>query len=284
MAAAQTGAKKHERGIGMNSREVVRATLDLAGPERVARFFNDPDLFWIACSARTYATDWRRTPSGDWERLDEFGNIWGRLETFTKGEVVKGVLNDWAALDAYRFPDFSKPEDYDVVRKARAETPDKWIIGSLYGFAFSIARKMRKLEQYLLDLLVERERIRELHDRIDAYLETMIRNHAAAGADAVMIWEDWGTQTQLLISPALWLEEFFPRFRKLCAMAHECGLKVFMHSCGEIRAIIPHLIEAGIDLLQFDQPDLHGIDALAEYQKRHKITFWCPVDIQRTLQ
>ena len=44
------------------------------------------------------------------------------------------------------------------------------------------------------------------------------------------------------------------------------------------------LIDAGIDLLQFDQPDLHGIDTLAGYQDRARITFWCPVDIQTTLQ
>jgi hypothetical protein len=55
-----------------------------------------------------------------------------------------------------------------------------------------------------------------------------------------------------------------------------------MHSCGKITAIIPDLIAAGIDLLQFDQPTLHGIDVLAQFKGR--ITFWCPVDIQKTLQ
>jgi hypothetical protein len=57
-----------------------------------------------------------------------------------------------------------------------------------------------------------------------------------------------------------------------------------MHSCGRIGAIVPGLMEAGVDLLQFDQPDLHGIEQLAAHQKRGKITFWCPVDIQKTLQ
>ncbi|NOY07310.1 MAG: hypothetical protein GXP33_00500, partial [Spirochaetes bacterium] len=60
--------------------------------------------------------------------------------------------------------------------------------------------------------------------------------------------------------------------------------KVFMHSCGNIGAIIPGLIKAGIDVLQFDQPDLHGIDNLAAYQEKSRITFWRPVDIQKTLQ
>jgi hypothetical protein len=57
-----------------------------------------------------------------------------------------------------------------------------------------------------------------------------------------------------------------------------------MHSCGQIEAIVPGLMEAGISLLQFDQPALHGIDTLAQHQQSGRITFWCPVDIQTTLQ
>ena len=115
-------------------------------------------------------------------------------------------------------------------------------------------------------------------------IEDMIRNYAITGVDAVMFWEDWGTQQQTLVSPKVWKEEFFPRFKKLCGIAHDLGIKVFMHSCGKIEAIVPSLIEAGVDVLQLDQPDLHGIDRLAAHQDRGRITFWCPVDIQKTLQ
>ena len=113
---------------------------------------------------------------------------------------------------------------------------------------------------------------------------SMRRAFSEAGADSVMFPEDWGTQRQTLIRPELWYDEFFPRFRRLCGIAHELGIKVFMHSCGQIGAIVPGLMQAGIDVLQFDQPDLHGIDTLAGHQQRGSITFWCPVDIQHTLQ
>lgn len=268
----------------MKPREIVQHTLDFEGPERVARSFGEGDFAGGRCTARTYATDWQSVSPGRSERTDEWGNRWGRIDDVSKGEVIRGALESLDDLDAYVFPDFSRPADYRPVREARAAHPHKWILGSLPGFAFNIARKMRKLDRYLVDIMLERERIRGLHDRIDALLSDMIRNHAAAGADGVMFCEDWGTQTQTLVSPALWREEFFPRFRKLCGMAHEAGMRVFMHSCGQIEGIVPGLIEAGIDVLQFDQPDLHGIDTLAAHQETARITFWCPVDIQRTLQ
>jgi len=54
---------------------------------------------------------------------------------------------------------------------------------------------------------------------------------------------------------------------------------------------IPHVVtdltslcQMEIDALQFDQPDLHELDTLASHQTLGKITFWCPVDIQKTLQ
>jgi len=268
----------------MTPKEIVRRTLEFSEPERVARSFGESDFIRALCSVKTHATEWKETGGGRWEKRDEWGNIWGRVDPTSKGEVVRGVLKDISAMDSYEFPDYSRPEDYLCISEKRAENPDRWLLGLVPGFAFNIARKMFELDQYLMNLLLEKERMHELHDRIDLLVESMIRNYAAAGVDGIMFGEDWGTQDATLISPDLWLEEFFPRFKKLCGIAHELGIKVFMHSCGKIEAIVPGLIEAGIDVLQFDQPDLHGIDMLAAYRQKGNITFWCPVDVQKTLQ
>ena len=268
----------------MTSREIVRRTLDYDDPERVARSFGQSDLKWVGNGVETHATDWREVGGGRWERTDEWGNLWARIDETSKGEVVQGVLDGLGDMDSYAFPDHSRPEDYAVTKEQRDVAPNQWVMGGIHGFAFNIARKMRRLDQYLMDLVLERDRMHELHDRIDEMVADMIRNYAAVGVDAVMFCEDWGTQDRTLISPEMWYEEFFPRFQRLCGLAHGLDIKVFMHSCGQIEAIVPGLMDAGIDLLQFDQPDLHGIDTLAAHQARGKITFWCPVDIQRTLQ
>ncbi len=268
----------------MTSREIVRHTLDYDNPERVARSFEDSDFYRVSCSVKTHATDWKDMGGSRWERADEWGNLWARVDSTSKGEVIRGVLEDIAEINTYEFPNYSQPKDYINVKQQREKNLHKWLIGSMPGFTFNIARKMRKLDQYLMDLIVEKDRMHGLHDRIDVMLEDMIRNYALTGVDCIMFPEDWGIQNQTLISPEMWREEFFPRFVKLCGIAHELGVRVFMHSCGQIEAIVPGLIEAGIDVLQFDQPDLHEIDNLARHQQRSNITFWCPVDIQTTLQ
>lgn len=268
----------------MTSREIVQRTIDYENPERVARSFSNSDICGAGCSAATHATKWQEVGNGRWKRTDEWGNTWARVDSTSKGEVTRGVLEDISSLDTYEFPDYSRPEDYAGVVRRRSEVPDQWLNGGIPGFSFNIARKMRKLDQYLMDLVLDADRMHALHDRIDIMVEDMIRNYAAAGVDGVMFCEDWGTQSQTLISPDMWRKEFFPRFKKLCGIAHDLGIKVFMHSCGQIEAIVPGLMEAGIDVLQFDQPDLHGIDVLASHQETGNMTFWCPVDIQKTLQ
>ena len=41
-------------------------------------------------------------------------------------------------------------------------------------------------------------------------------------------------------------------------------------------------MDLGMDVFQFDQPELNDLDLLASFSDR--VTYWCPVDIQRTLQ
>lgn len=268
----------------MTSREIVARTLAFEGPDRVARSFPPSDFVSASPVMHHPQGEWRRVDGREWRRIDEWGNVWGRVDETSKGEIVQGALTDLDDVETFPLPDFSDPQAYEAAAEKFAAHADLWHVGGIHGFSFSVARKLRRMEQYLVDLLLDRERIAILHDRIDDQIEAQMAGMRQAGADSIMIAEDWGTQLAMLISPDLWREEFKPRFARLCASAHALGLKAFMHSCGRMTAIIPDLIEAGVDLLQFDQPALHGIDTLAAFQELGTITFWCPVDIQTTLQ
>jgi uroporphyrinogen decarboxylase len=268
----------------MNSREIVKRTLEFNCPARVAHSFEPSDFVIAILKIPSPQGEWHKNHNDQWERVDEWGNVWGRADETSKGQVVKGVLDDWRAVKTFPMPDFSDPALYDTARATFAAHPDKWRVGGIHGLTFSVARKIRRLEQYLEDLLVAPEVIRILHDRVDEQIRAQILRFSEVGADSIMFWEDWGTQQQTLISPRLWRQEFKPRFVELVAYAHALNLSVIMHSCGKIAAIVPDLIECGIDVFQFDQPRIHGIDVLQAYQDRHRVTFWCPVDIQTTLQ
>ena len=272
----------------MTSHQIVHRTLTFSHPGRLAMALPDPypnDL----CHAGPGpdpdhpATGWEQVSPERWERTDEWGNLWRRVEDRSKGEVVRGAVEQWDRLDEIQLPDYDLPERYEAARETYAANPDMFKIGGIGGFPFNIARKMRRLDNFLMDVLTEPEKVRRLLGMVEEQLHHAIRHLAEAGADAIMFCEDWGTQSQLLVRLETWREMFKPGFERLCGTAHEHGLFVFMHSCGKISEAMDDMVEAGIDLFQFDQPTLHGIDWLAEHFDG-RASFWCPVDIQRTLQ
>ena len=265
----------------MNSREIVQRTLDFDYPERVAHSFPQSDF--IKVRVEVPRGEWHITRGDEWERVDAWGNVWGRVDKTSKGEVVRGALADLDQAETFPLPDLNNPDYYRASEAQFAQYPDRWPLAVIEGFSFSIARKLRRLDQYFMDLMTEPEKIAILHDRIDEQIRAQMRQIRTVGAAGFIFGEDWGTQERMFIHPRLWRKEFKPRFAALCDYAHELGLIVFMHSCGKITEIIPDLIEVGVDLLQFDQPTVHRYETLAAFQQNHKISFWCPVDIQAVL-
>lgn len=272
----------------MTGREIVRRTLTFGQPERIAMslpapYPNDFRSAGAGDDPRHPEGRWEQVGESRWERTDEWGNTWARIEGITKGEVARGVLEDWAQLDAIELPDYDLPTRYHRAREAFANCGDKFRIGWLPGFPFSIARYMRRMDNFLVDVLAEPECTRRLLVMVEEQLHHAIRRFAEAGADGVMFCEDWGTQDRLLVSPRMWRAMFGPGFERLCATARECDVFVLMHSCGYIREVMDDLIAAGVACFQFDQPALYGIETLAR-DFAGRVTFWCPVDIQATLQ
>ncbi len=189
----------------MTGREIIQRVIEFKNPERIGYDFSPPhpsDM--VGAEVRTgKATKWGRDPEilklvpefeGEVYR-DEYGNIWGRLENITKGEVIRGVLEDgWEGLDDYKLLNIRPVSLYQA--KARFEAyPDKYRLGGLPGFPFAIMRYMRRMENFLMDVLLHKEEVLRLNDMVVDMLLKVIDNYAAIGADGVTFAEDWGTQS-----------------------------------------------------------------------------------------
>ena len=271
----------------MTQREIMHRVLTFNHPPRIGMVLPKPypnDFVGGVRSVAGYKAP-ELSPQGNEVRRwkDEWGNTWATLTNFDKGEVIAGAITNWSQLDTYQPPDLGRAEDYAQAAKAFAANPDKFPVGHLPGFTFNVARYIRKLEHYLCDLMLDRGRIDRLHAIVRAELLKAIDRLADAGAAAVMFPEDWGTQDRLMVSPAMWREIFKPEFAALAGRCHERGMFVIMHSCGKMTDVIGDMIECGVNCFQFDQPRLHGIEFLAE-RFGGRATFFCPVDIQSTLQ
>jgi len=271
----------------LTSRERVKRCINFENPDRCPQNAPAPypsDIYWGGISADP---EWK--PYKTWETVDgvrqwedEWHNVWRCLPNTTSGEVLEGVIEDWSEVESYAMPRMDLPLRYEKARENFASAPDKYHLGGLPGFPFAIMRYMRKIENFLADVLLYPDEVNALQRRVVDLLKRCIDQWAIAGADGVIFAEDWGTQERLLVSPKLWHEMFEWGFREIVSHARSHEIDVWMHSCGYIKDIIPTLADIGVKVLQLDQPTLSGLDFLAK-TCHGRTAIWSPVDIQRDL-
>ena len=270
----------------MTPREIVSANIDHTGAERAGFAFdggrqND----FLMCGVEPYGYRQKRWTEGKFEYYDDqWGNIWVRMVGGSqKGEIHRQVVVDWSQLDDIVPPDFGHPSCSERMRALFTQETDRYKLASIGGWIFDNARYLRKLEVYLADLALYPDEIDRMHGIVAATYEQKIHLAGKAGADGIFIGEDMGTQTGLLFSPDMFRRYFKAMYTRLLGIAHDYGMKVFFHSCGYNREIISDLMDAGIDVFQFDQPALYDMPELSGLMKERKAALFSPVDIQKIL-
>jgi uroporphyrinogen decarboxylase len=266
----------------MTSREIVLANIEQSGAPRPGFTFSGGRLDdAISAPAKPHGYVQRRWTEGDNELYDdEWGNLWVRKQgRSTKGEIHTPVIRDWSQLRDLRLPDYSHPDCSTEMTELFARPTDKFRLASIGGWVFDNARYLRKLEVYLEDMALYPQEVRALNAKVAGVYEQKIHLAGRAKADGIVVGEDLGTQTGLLFSPAMFREILKPTYTRLMGIAHEYGMKVFMHSCGLNWLIVPDLMDVGVDVFQFDQPALYDMEALARLMKERRRALWSPVDI-----
>ena len=145
----------------------------------------------------------------------------------------------------------------------------------------------RGLEQIMLDMLENPELAEAIIAKVVEFRVkhvTRILEAVAGKADILQFADDYGSQNGLIMSPALWRKFFRPGLKCLVDLAHQAGLKVFLHSCGGVRQLIPDLIEVGIDILNPIQVRAWGMEPRELKQEfGQRLCFHGSVDTQQTL-
>ena len=279
----------------MNSKELIRRIVEHDCPPRIGFDFqgdNPCDIMQVPAAVLNRPEggnlqEWGRNPvlaaqvprfSGEL-MMTPMGDIFGRFNQKTKGECIKGALQDgWEQFDGFVFPVIDEAKDREFERAGWAAS-DKFILAGLPIAVWSPLRDSRHIDQALMDTLLETEYVESFLEKTTDLAVEIIRRAHKNGAGGIMIWDDLGTQKDLFFSPDTFKTLFKPYYKKLADELHSRGMKFFMHCCGNVYKIVAELIDAGIDVFQFDQPELTGSKIWAEEFGR-KAAFYCPVDIQ----
>ena len=193
------------------------------------------------------------------------------------------------ALKKHPWPDPDDPSRYEGLKEmAKAYYEKGYAVGSYMKGVFETTWILRGFEQALMDMALEPKSYHALADKISEILSRMVENFLTEVGDYLhffCITCDLGTQLAPMISPADYKTSVRPYEKRIYeVIRRKSKAKVAQHSCGAIFKIIPHLIEAGIDILNPIQTNAKGMDtALLKKEFGKDICFWGGVDAQKIL-
>ena len=259
----------------MNRRDLVKAAIAHESTERVPYCFTftpggEERLRELIGpqSAESYADNDIIQIGAPWWNWHDLGPEWQEMETPRTTPTVTGRGS---------YEDF-----FDKLRMFR-DYSDKYILVLIYGSHFEKAYFSRGIENFVADMAGDPPFARSLLNRIIEKNMVMLENFLCAPEiDGVLLGSDWGSQVDLLMSPATWEEMIRPGEQREYDLVHNYGKDVWVHSCGNVERIIPSLVEMGLDVLNPVQPECMDLAAL-KAQHGDKLAFWGGISTQQTL-
>lgn len=210
----------------------------------------------------------------------------GSVEHFTH-RVSPLVGSDTTTKDIEEYPMSDREADY------RYEGKDKHVsdihkkgyaVCAWVGHTFESAWQIRGMEDMLMNFYDNPKLAHTLLERIAEKNIVASRKFTEAKVDIVMLGDDVGTQTGMMMSPDIWREFLKPRLERQIKAAKDVNPDVltWYHSDGNIEVIIPDLIEIGLDILNPVQPECMD-PVMIKNKYGDELSFWGAIGTQSTM-
>lgn len=161
----------------------------------------------------------------------------------------EGAISTWEDFERYPWPGI-EDVDFFVLEYINAHLPEGMGLMSSHGAGiFEHLSWIMSLEGLCLALYDAPDLVQAVSDRIGALI-TQFYEHLLQLDRLIAVFpgDDMGYRSGTLISPDALRQYCLPWHQRWAQMAHERGLPYFLHSCGNLEAIMGDLIEeVGID-------------------------------------
>ena len=216
----------------------------------------------------------------DGEYVDAWGVHWYGVGE-TRGQVVKPPIRQ-PSRSGYRFPETLDPDVLSQMKAQVTGSPHLYRVAKL-GALWEQATFLRGMADLLVDLLLHPRFVHELLDGItDALLQNLELYDRELDVDCMWLSDDYGSQSGLLMSPALWREFIRPRLRRVSDAVHAAGYHFALHSDGAIADVIPDIVDMGVELLHPVQSECVDV-RWVKSDFGHALTIWGGYGSQGTL-
>jgi len=213
----------------------------------------------------------------------------GTGESYHFKQLVHGLetIETVRELEALPWPslEVASPDQF-APTVAKANAAGRVLYASRECTLFEHTWYVRGMDQLFCDLMDEDPVGNWL---LDWFTERSICDMKAFCAveelEVIALGDDIGMQTGMMMAVPFWREHFKPRLAKVIRAIRELrgdSIRVRYHSDGDIRDVIPDLIEIGVDILNPVQPECMDVSTILR-KYRNQCAFWGMIGTQSTM-
>jgi uroporphyrinogen decarboxylase len=233
----------------------------------------------------------RHVPKGDGEEVEAFVDEWGITQhrPYPGGLYFSAVGHPLAGaitvedVKKHPWPDTGDPRRIaglgDLSAAYRAQGRAVMIKGVLAGI-FEMSQRVRGMAPLMMDMATDEALAGALLDKmleLKLNFWEMALPRLGDVVDVISEADDYGTQVSQLISPRMFRRLMKPRLAVLFGRIKELApdAKLFFHSCGNVRPLLPDFIELGVDILNPVHVRAAGMDPVElKRDFGRDIVFW----------
>ncbi len=202
--------------------------------------------------------------------VKEITDVWGCLWKMDELKDIYYNQYTWPlekyssieeGLKHYKIPDISQHAEIirkDLSEQAKNINDSGIIIDRNCAGLTETSLRIRGYETWFIDTAMDPVGVEKLLDVVleykwkywDLVIDWLTENNLTNRISVISECDDLGTQTSTLLDPDFLRNTVISRFRELWShIKHRLpGVKIFMHTCGSVRILLPDLIDAGLDI------------------------------------
>ena len=198
-------------------------------------------------------------------KKDGYIDEYGRVTKFKKnpednmdiGYYMGGALNDFEDFEAFPPLDIDNPvrkKLFNAAKELEEKTNGKLYIVPALGGIMEVTWEGFGIESFSR-LLAKPKLIKKVFDDRGKFAVELTKRLIEWGETvACLVFDDFGYKKGLFMSPMNYRKYVFPWLERICKTAHKGGIKVILHSCGDIYTIFEDILNAGVDAINPIEP------------------------------
>lgn len=272
-----------EQGVQMNSYERVIRAIQKKQPDRVpiVEFVIDPVVYKSIMPDAKDVADFSARIGLDavqcgarymrlHESVDTYVDEWGvtyKRSSQVVDHPLKGPITSLQDLRSYQPPDPHHPDRLGQLPELVERYKGEKAIIFHHRAAFMWSAYLLGLDNLLAAFILDPQLVEAVMDMVAEINEVIVRRAVRAGADIIVLGDDYAGNNGPLMSPSLFERFILPRLKRFVDAIHEEGGYCVKHSDGNIEPILDMIVSTGVDGLNPLEP-VAGMD-IAAVKKRY---------------